>query len=277
MSFFCVRDDDASYFTSPADLELAWGWWPHVLTLGVIPFSVETRYLPLPGRDHALHQLGEAEFAVSGNDPLCEHLRKHPDKYALAMHGCTHRYKLHGDRLKAEYDSSDAAFLGRETRRGLEELQRCFGHTPKVFIPPDNAISRKGLEVVHGTGFSYVQTPFPLKPDSVRWFLDYAGALHSWGGRLRHRLRHKAVDLRVCGSISKGIGAAILVKFDDETLLRERLDLAVAQRWPITLATHYWEMADASYRRKFASLTDDLMGKGLKPASMETLYCAKDS
>jgi len=276
MSWFCVRDDDASYFTSPADLELAWGWWPHVVTLGVIPFSVETRYLPLPGRDHAHHQLGEAEFAVSGNQLLCEHLRAHSEKYVVAMHGCTHRYRLSGDQLLAAYDSVDAAFLQHETARGLEELRRCFGQSPKVFIPPDNAISRQGLAVVHTAGFSYIQVPFPVRPDSARWFLDYPGAFRRWLGRVVHRVRRGIVDLRVCGDQVKGIGAAILVKFDHEATLRAQLDFAISQNWPITLATHYWEMADETYRRKFVSLTQELMGKGLKPVSMETLYCARD-
>ena len=273
MSVFCIRDDDISFFTSRSDIETAWSWWPHNVTLGVIPYSVESRYMSLPGRDHAFHQLGESEFAISENFALCDYLRCTQNKFSIAMHGCTHKYRICGENLMAEYSSFDSDLLNRETRRGLEELRRCFGYSPKIFIPPDNAISLAGIRVVHRAGLSYVQTPFPVRPDSLGWFVDYYGSLRHWVERLYYRISKNVIDLRICGSTEASISAAILVKFDDEDLLYKRVSLAIEKKWPITLATHYWEMKNESYRSKFKRLTEYLLSQGLTPVSMERLYC----
>jgi peptidoglycan/xylan/chitin deacetylase (PgdA/CDA1 family) len=277
MSYFCVRDDDTSYFTSPSDLESAWDWWPHEVTLGAIPYVVESKYVELQNRDYSYHQLGDTEFALSKNLKICDYLRKNQNKFSIAMHGCTHRYHIYENRLIAEYSSLESNFLKRETDRGLKELLNCFGYSPKIFIPPDNAISWLGLQIVHGAGFTFVQTPFPIAPDSINWFKDYSRSFGHWLGRTYIRIFKETVDLRVCGDGSERIGAAILVKFKNEDFLYKQVNLAVSNRWPITLATHYWEMLDENYRRKFARLTEFLIECGLEPVSMEELYCKKNS
>ncbi len=275
-SKFCIRDDDTSYFTSPRELISSWGWWDYNITLGVIPLSAELLPLDLPNREFKFHQLGQSESPISNNIDLCDFLNNNTRKYTIAMHGCTHRYRVSGRNLIAEFASKDVDFLQKNIQRGLAEFEKCGFNRPRIFIPPDNSASFEALDILHRNGFEYIQIPFPIVPESIKWFSAYHQSASHWLGRALNRIIFNSIDLRVCGQASRSIGASILVKFSDEKRLFKRLDFALERNWPITLSTHYWELQNKEYKGKFIRMVEYLFRKGASPASMEDLFCVRN-
>ena len=144
--YFCIRDDDTSYFTSPDDLERAYGeitkWGP--VSLAIVPFCKAGTSKGVPEKyrrqwsTHPLHQ----------NRELVEWLRKGiaENRFEPMLHGYHHDEE---DRLFEFIGANDLARRVSDGRKYLEDL---LGATIRVFVPPRNGIGRQGLQAIAREG-----------------------------------------------------------------------------------------------------------------------------
>jgi hypothetical protein len=143
---FCIRDDDTSYFTSPEELELAYGEISKQgpVSLAIIPFCKAGTSKGVPERfrrrwsTHPLHE----------NMELVEYLRASiaAGRYEAMLHGYHHDEE---DRLFEFVGSDDLAGRVRDGRKYLEDL---LGVAIRVFVPPRNGIGRQGLKAIANEG-----------------------------------------------------------------------------------------------------------------------------
>jgi hypothetical protein len=140
--YFCVRDDDTSFFTAPEELEGAYGevtqWGP--VSLGVVPFHRAGTSKAVPekfrgrGSVHPLHE----------NRALVEYLRAGVSKgrFEIMLHGYHHDEA--SDR--AEFSAGDD--LAQKVMDGRKYLEDLIGASVRVFVPPHNTIGRGGLRAI---------------------------------------------------------------------------------------------------------------------------------
>ena len=158
---FCIRDDDTSFFTSPDELDRAYGevtkYGP--VSLAVIPFcrAGTSRGIPEAYRDRwSVHPLGE-------NTALVEYLRHRiaNGRYEAMLHG------YHHDEPGIVREFVGGLDLSRKVREGKQYLEDLLHTTIRVFVPPHNAIDRSGLEAItreglHLGGVAGVRSGWPV-------------------------------------------------------------------------------------------------------------------
>src|SRR5262245_31613378 len=137
--YFCIRDDDTSFFTSPDDLEHAYGeisqWGP--VSLAVVPFHCAGTSKAIPenfrGR-WSVHPLHE-------NRALVDYLRRgiSDGRFEIMLHG------YHHDEQSGCPEFSYGIDLARKVIHGRKYLEDLLGTFVRVFVPPHNAIGRTGL------------------------------------------------------------------------------------------------------------------------------------
>jgi predicted deacetylase len=143
---FCIRDDDTSFFTSPDELERAYGdvirFGP--VSLAVVPFcrAGTSKGVPAQARGrwtvHPLHD----------NVELVQYLREGiaAGRFEIMLHGYSHDER-HGRPEFAR--GADLATRVVDGRRYLEEL---LGARIRVFVPPHNTIGSQGLQAIARAG-----------------------------------------------------------------------------------------------------------------------------
>jgi len=159
--YFCIRDDDTNFFTSPEDLERVYGevsqWGP--ISLAVVPFHRAGTSGAVPEKFRgrwSVHPLHE-------NKPLVEYLRTGiaQGRFEIMLHGYYHD-EAHG---RAEFASGND--LARRVADGRQYLEDLLGTTIRVFVPPWNSVGRRGLRAIalaglHIGGTTGVRSGWPL-------------------------------------------------------------------------------------------------------------------
>jgi hypothetical protein len=144
--YFCIRDDDTSFFTSPADLERAYGeitkWGP--VSLAIVPFHKAGTSKGVPEkyrRQWSVHPLHK-------NRELVEWLRKGiaENRFEPMLHGYYH------DEEDRPLEFIGADDLARRVRDGRKYLEDLLGAAIRVFVPPGNGIGRPGLQALASEG-----------------------------------------------------------------------------------------------------------------------------
>ncbi len=143
---FCIRDDDTSFFTSPDELERAYGEVSQhgPVSLAIVPFcrAGTSRWVP---EDHrrswSIHPLEE-------NGALVEYLKGSIAKgrYEAMLHG------YHHDEPEIQREFLQGTDLRRKVREGKQYLEKLLDTEVRVFVPPHNAIGRDGLQAIAGEG-----------------------------------------------------------------------------------------------------------------------------
>jgi hypothetical protein len=162
--YFCIRDDDTSFFTSPEDLENAYGEVTRSgpVSLAVVPFHRAGNSKGVPAKFcgrwtvHPLHD----------NENLVKFLREAvaTDRFEIMLHGYHHDEPDGGGEFAVGRDLTRKAIEGRQY---LEDLL----HTHvRVFVPPQNAIGPEGLRAIvkaglHLGGTAGVRSGWPI----TRW------------------------------------------------------------------------------------------------------------
>lgn len=152
MIYLIIRDDDTNYFTPQSVLEKLYGQlWDNGIpvSLSVIPSVLSQKkynlgYNPIVPSQYTGQ---EDHFDVSRNESLCEYLEKkvHNTGTEICLHGFEH--SLH-DGLK-EFAVNNKSHLRQAINDGTAILQRIFpSQKIRTFIPPFDALSREGLEVI---------------------------------------------------------------------------------------------------------------------------------
>jgi hypothetical protein len=144
--YFCIRDDDTSFFTSPSDLEKAYGNLTKrgPISLAIVPFHRAGTSKGVPDRFRgrwSVHPLHD-------NKELVQYLRTGVDakRFEAMLHGYYHDEK----HLQPEF-SRGKELIDRVTdgRKYLEDL---LSTSIRVFVPPKNCIGREGLRAIIAAG-----------------------------------------------------------------------------------------------------------------------------
>jgi hypothetical protein len=235
--YFCIRDDDTSFFTSPEDLERVYGevsqWGP--ISLAVVPFHRAGTSGVVPEkcrRRWSVHPLHE-------NRPLVDYLRMGvaQGRFEIMLHG------YHHDELYDRWEFAGGHDLAQRVTHGRQYLEDLLGATIRVFVPPYNSISRQGLRAIaraglHLAGTRGVRSGWPLLSRKT-WVL--------WSRLRRWRT-------------SGGLGIPWILELGDHREIPGNavtpasrmqhneavFESTLAMGGAFCVATHYWEQAAPS-------------------------------
>jgi hypothetical protein len=235
--YFCVRDDDTSFFTRPEELEQVYDGIKQKapVSLAIVPFcrAGNSKGVPEKYRNqwtvHALHE----------NVPLVTYLRREiaAGRFEAMLHGYYHDERNGAPEFAGTRDLEKRVLDGR---RYLEDLLQT--HIT-VFVPPHNSIRRHGLRAIeragmHLGGVAGVRSGWPLL--SVRTWRTWArlrrwrqegGAGVPWVLDIGH---HREVP--GCAVTPRSIHK------ENEAMFESALSVGGV----FCAATHYWEMKSPS-------------------------------
>ena len=235
-----IRDDDTCYFTAPATLERVYhDVWDQVpVCLATVPCAIGYERAGIPPEHW---RSGEA-FPLERNRELVPFLKEAlaRRRVTVALHGYTHQDYRDGFEFQAAPDPE------RRVRDGLRVLTDTLGAPISVFVPPHNALSRRGLEAVSAAGLNLLGSFLSFRPSLRPW--DRYTLANWWRvrayrastGRTRadqfvypHVLRYRRHAEFGCHSLVPGTTFETLVAAFDE---------ARRAAGDFCLATHYWEV-----------------------------------
>ncbi len=251
---FVLRDDDASFFTRPEQLDAVYhDVWDRVpVTLAVIPQAAGYRDKAVPPQ----YWDATRAFPLDENPALVARLGDllSAGRVTIAQHGFTHEDFADGPEFQAAPDVAD------RVRRGREYLERLFDRRVDLFVPPHNALSKSGMAAVHAAGLNLLGSFVYFHPSRRPWdrrtpanwwrVLRYRAAT----GRNRsdrawiypHVLRYVNQAEFGCHSLIPGTTFDGLVAGFEE---------ARRAGGHFCLATHYWEV-DAALKSVLVRLLD---------------------
>ncbi len=237
-----IRDDDACYFTTPESLERVYGRiWGHApVCLATIPFAKGYQSPAVPAE---YWTSGEA-FALERNDALVDALRGHvaAGRVTIALHGSTHEDFPDGWEFQAAPDPE------RRVREGLAYLQTLLGTRISVFVPPHNALSKRGLGAVAGAGLNLLGSFLSFHPRHRQW--DDRTLANWWRIQRfrattgRSRTDRMVYPFPVRYRTHAEFGCHSLVPGTTFEQLARGFDEARALGGDFCVATHYWEVDD---------------------------------
>jgi hypothetical protein len=144
--YFCIRDDDTSFFTSPDELELAYGEITKhgPVSLAIIPFCKA-------GTSKGVPEQYRRQWSINPlhrNGALVEWLRNRIAAGTIEpmLHGYHHDEE---DRL-FEFVNGDR--LAERVRDGRKYLEDLLGSAIRVFVAPRNGIGRDGIKAIANEG-----------------------------------------------------------------------------------------------------------------------------
>jgi len=243
---FAVRDDDTCCFTAPADLERVYrDVWDRVpVCLATVPFAVGYPRAGIP--ESAWHS--GRRCPLEENRELVAWLRTKiaERRVTVALHGYTHEDYPNGFEFQAAPD------LDRRIAAGRAYLERLLGAPIRVFVPPHNALSKRGLDAVSRAGLNVLGSFLSFRPSNRPW--DRRTMSNWWRiqqfrratDRTRtqrliypHPLRYtRHAEFGCHGLIPSTSYEELVAGFDE------------ARRFggDFCLATHYWEVDDTLKR-----------------------------
>jgi predicted deacetylase len=237
-----IRDDDTCYFTSPAELERVYGRvWDHApICLATIPFA---KGYQSPAVPKAYWTSGEA-FALDRNPEVVAFLRDlvATGRATVALHGYTHEDFADGWEFQAAPDPD------RRVQHGLKYLQDVLATRISVFVPPHNALSKRGMQAVSSARLNLLGSFLSFHP--ARRPLE-ARTLPNWLRVQRFRVRTGRTrrDPMVYPFVLRyarhaEFGCHSLVPATTLQALVSGFEEARAFGGDFCLATHYWEVED---------------------------------
>ena len=235
-----IRDDDTCYFTAPETLERMYhDVWDRVpVCLATVPRAIGYERTGIP-REH--WHSGEA-FPLEQNRELVTFLADAVARRraTIALHGYTHQDYSGGFEFQAAPDPE------RRVADGLRELRDTLGASISVFVPPHNALSKRGLDAVNAAGLNLLGSFLSFRPSMRTWDRQTLGnwwrvrAYRASTGRAKsdrfvypHVLRYRGHAEFGCHSLVPGTTVEALTSGFDE---------ARRAGGDFCLATHYWEV-----------------------------------
>jgi Uncharacterized protein conserved in bacteria (DUF2334) len=235
-----IRDDDTCYFTPPEALDRVYGdVWDRVpVCLATVPFAIGYERAGIPPQ----HWRSGVAWPLADNAGLTAALRGWiaGGRATVALHGFTHEDFPTGFEFQAAPDPE------RRVREGLAHLTSTLGAAISIFVPPHNALSKRGLAAVSAARLNLLGSFLSFRPSLRPWELRTFGnwrrvrALRARTGRSRrdrfvypHVLRYRRHAEFGCHSLVPGTTADELVRGFEEA---RRLG------GHFCIATHYWEV-----------------------------------
>lgn len=238
-----LRDDDTSYFTEPGRLEAVYhDVWDRIpVGLAVIPQAAGFADKAIPEK---YWDAGRA-FPLDENAPLVASLRVliKDGRVSISQHGFTHEDYPDGHEFQAAPD------LESRLASGQAYLERVLDTRIRVFVPPHNALSKRGLQAIDAAGLNLLGSFLSFRPSLRPWDLHTPA---NWWRIKQYRAstaRTKADRLvypRVLRYRNHAeFGCHGLVPNTTFEQLKSGFDEARAAGGDFCLATHYWEVDGA--------------------------------
>ena len=239
-----IRDDDTCYFTDPTELERVYGdVWDYIpICLATVPFAVGYERAGIP----RTHWHGGEAFALERNSPLTVFLKSliGRGRVTIALHGYTHQDYPGGFEFQAAPD------LERRVSDGLRYLRNTLSTVDSIaisiFVPPHNALSKRGLAAVGAAGLNILGSFLSFRPSMRPWdymtpanWVRIAQFRRTTGRTKNDRLVYPHV-LRYADHAEFGCHSLIPGTTVDE--LKQSFDEARRAGGDFCLATHYWEV-----------------------------------
>ncbi|HEX3244498.1 MAG TPA: DUF2334 domain-containing protein [Chloroflexota bacterium] len=271
---FAIRDDDTSFFTAPEQLERVYGdtWDDIPISLAVVPFHASTRSGAVPPE----YWTGDREFATADNDALVQYLQEQiqRNRVSVLLHGYNHKNYQGG------FEFQIADHLLDRIVKGKAELERLFDVPVRTFVPPHNALSRRGLEAVDQSGLNVLGSFLWFSPRQRPW--DRAtlrNFIRVWSfrrrtGRGRHDRMVYPGPLRYGNHAEMGCHG-LIPGTSLETLVRG-FDEARQLGGDFCLATHYWEF-DSAMSDTLRGLLDHARNAGVTFVHADSLFDQSES
>ncbi len=248
--YFCIRDDDTSYFTAPDELEAAYGEITKCgpVSLAVVPFhrAGDSKGVPEKYRGRwTVHPLHE-------NMDLVQYLRAAvaAGRFEIMLHGYYH------DERETRFEFNGGAGLVQRVTDGRKYLQDLLDTKVRVFVAPRNAIGREGLRAISQSGLNLGGTA------GIRagWPLASRDTWRTW---LRLRKWRRGGGLGVPWILDLGdhreiAGNPVTPASSFEQNAACFRD-ALTNNGVFCAATHYWELEASS-----ASLQEPPVGEHLR-------------
>jgi hypothetical protein len=235
-----LRDDDTSYFTSPARLQAVYrDVWDRVpVCLATVPFAIGYRRPGIPEE----HWESSQSFPLEKNTALVDELKQlvGAGRVTVALHGYTHEDYPDGFEFQAAPDPE------RRVREGLAYLQQLLDTKISIFVPPHNALSKRGLAAVSAAGLNLLGSFLSFRPLMRPWewrtLANYRRIRRfraATGRRKQDRFVYPHV-LRYGNHAEFGCHSLVPGTTFEE--LARGFDEARALGGDFCIATHYWEL-----------------------------------
>jgi hypothetical protein len=239
---FAIRDDDTCFFTHPEQLERVYrAYWDRVpISLAIVPVHAATPSKGIPPE----YWEGDGEFSLADNSALVDYLRQQigAGRIAPLLHGFSHKNYPDG------YEFQVAPDLTGRLRRGRTYLEGLFERPVRTFVPPHNALSRRGIEALDAEGLNVLGTFLSFRPSQKPWGPDtLANYLRITLFRARTRRGRKSrliypYPLRYKNHAE--FGCHLLLPWTRAEELLGGFEEARRVGGDFCLATHYWEIDD---------------------------------
>jgi predicted deacetylase len=237
-----IRDDDTSYFTAPERLESVYrDVWDRVpICLAVVPQAMGFADKAIPEQ----YWQSQRAYPLEENPAIVAALKEltAAGRVTIAQHGFTHEDFPDG------YEFQAAPDLESRLARGQAYLEQVIGTKVRIFVPPHNALSKRGLRAVGSAGLNLLGSFLSFRPSMRPWEPRTLGnwwkvrAYRTSTSRVKsdrmiypHVLRYRHHAEFGCHSLIPGTTVEELVRGFEE---------ARSAGGDFCLATHYWEVDD---------------------------------
>jgi len=238
-----IRDDDTCYFTAPESLVRVYhDVWDRVpVCLATVPFAIGYERAGIPKE----HWRSREMFALERNPELVGALKEWlaSRRATVALHGYTHEDFGDGYEFQAAPDPE------RRVDEGLAYLNAALGTRISVFVPPHNALSKRGLAAVARASLNILGSFLSFRPSMRAWDRRTFG--NWWRVRRFRRATGRTKSdrlvyphvLRYCSHAEFGCHGLIPGTTIGELIAG--FEEARRAGGHFCVATHYWEMTDA--------------------------------
>lgn len=265
-----LRDDDTCYFTAPEDLERVYHdvWDRLPVCLATVPNAIGYERRGIPEE----HWRSGVAFPLAQNATLVSFLRDQlaRRRVSIALHGYTHEDFPSGFEFQAAPDPE------RRVREGLEHLRSTLEAPISIFVPPHNALSKRGLAAVSAARLNLLGSFLSFRPSLRPWD---ASTLGNWWRVRAYRTatnRGKS-DAFVYPFVLRytqhaEFGCHSLIPGTTVEQLMAGFDEARRAGGHFCIATHYWEI-DQALKTVLLRFLDRVSGvPGVQFAPAEALF-----
>ena len=167
-----LRDDDTSCFTEPHRLEAVYhDVWDRVpVCLAVVPHAMGFADKAIPQQ----YWQANRAYPLDENPALITQLRSWVGngRITVAQHGYTHEDFADGHEFEAAPD------IESRLARGQAYLEHTLGTRIRIFVPPHNALSKRGLQAISAAGLNVLGSFLSFRPSMRSW--DHHTPLNWW-------------------------------------------------------------------------------------------------
>ena len=267
-----LRDDDTSYFTDPERLETVYhDVWDRIpVCLAVVPQAMGFADKAIPEK----YWQADRAYPLTENPAIVAMLKELSGRgrVTIAQHGFTHEDFPDGHEFQAAPD------IESRLARGQAFLEHTLDTKIRIFVPPHNALSKRGLQAVSASGLNLLGSFLSFRPSMRPWeprtlrnwwrvrdYRDRTSRSRSDRMIYPHVLRYRRHAEFGCHSLIPGTTIEELVRAFDE---------AREAGGDFCLATHYWEV-DETLKDVLVRFLDYAEGTpGVKLVAAERLFDA---